>query len=166
MSEKQLITKLVRLAHQKPELAEDILSLFQREAATQSAELAPAYYVVFSRKNKVLYYFGKAKTKKGAHATASRLANKLKDLRNAIQYANQDGREMSPDEIADAIKPYKPARPMFEMALTRKYPLQDVVAASFDAAYVTRADDILSMDTYFLDRRQRAFLKEVKAEMR
>ena len=117
MSDKSLRAKVIRLAHSKPELREHLLPLVTDKTAN-----IPVYYAVFSKKNRVIYFFGMAKNEKSAMATASRLGLILRDMGKAMRVIppnvdKESALRRSFPKATDAI---------IEMAMSSRYPLADV----------------------------------------
>ena len=157
MSEKSLRNKLIRLAHQKPELREHLLPL-----VTKRAERLPVYYAVYSEKNRVLYYFGKANDARSALLTANKLANLLNDLKSILE--NPAPPLEDPLVYIPKIYGKRFTKPLIQMGLDRQYPLKDIVSIRLDDKTIRETKKLKSFDTYFLSSKQMKIFKEFLSE--
>ena len=145
-----LRNKLIRLAHAKPELRKHLLPL----VADKTANI-PAYYAVVSHKNKVIYFFGKAKNEKLARDAGNRVARILREIARDMKYINQDADK----EKVLRNKYPKATDAVIEMALSSKYPLGQV--SSFpNVSWAGTIESVRSYNPVFLSPKQMEIFKD------
>ena len=158
MSDNSLRAKVIRLAHSKPELREHLLPLVTDKTAN-----IPVYYAVFSKKNKVIYFFGMAKNEKSALITANKVAQILRDMAKVKRVIppNVD------TEMALRRSFPKATDAIIEMVLSSKYPLADVSTSPSNFRPSDPIEDLKFYKPVFLSSKQMGIFKNfLKQQLR
>ncbi len=152
MSEKELRSKVIRLAHSNPELREHLLPLVAKTAG----EIV--YYAVMNERDGKLYYFGATKSQRGA----IRVANGKRDT---LSFAIDMTKEMSDEEITEWCQMRRDVSMHEAQILFTKPNESDIVIKWVydDVSSKINSKIVSNANPYFLSRKDKGMWKKFQS---